>query len=37
MAFALHYRQASQHEDALVTLAQRMTQTWQQMALQKAK
>ncbi|XPE61923.1 trehalose-phosphatase [Shigella flexneri] len=26
MAFALHYRQAPQHEDALMTLAQRITQ-----------
>lgn len=37
MAFALHYRQASQHEDALVTLAQRITQIWPQMALQQGK
>lgn len=28
MAFALHYRQAPQHEDALMTLAQRITQIW---------
>ncbi|MGU0015821.1 trehalose-phosphatase [Escherichia coli] len=26
LAFALHYRQAPQHEDALMTLAQRITQ-----------
>lgn len=32
MAFALHYRQAPQHEDALMTLAQRITQIWPQMA-----
>lgn len=35
MAFALHYRQAPQHEDALMTLAQRITQIWPQMALQQ--
>ena len=28
MAFALHYRRAPQHEDALMTLAQRITQIW---------
>lgn len=37
MAFALHYRQAPQHEDALMTLAQRITQIWPQMALQQGK
>lgn len=37
MAFALHYRQAPQHEDALLTLAQRITQIWPQMALQQGK
>lgn len=35
MAFALHYRQAPQHEDALMTLAQRITQILPQMALQQ--
>ncbi len=35
--FALHYRQAPQHEDALMTLAQRITQIWPQMALQQGK
>ena len=37
MAFALHYRQAPQYEDALMTLAQRITQIWPQMALQQGK
>lgn len=37
MAFALHYRQAPQHEALLFTLAQRITQIWPQMALQQGK
>lgn len=37
MAFALHYRQAPQHEAALLNLAQRITQTWPQLSLQQGK
>ncbi len=34
MAFALHYRQAPEHEAALLALAQHVTQHWPQLALQ---
>lgn len=37
MAFALHYRQAPEHEAALQALALRITQTWPQLALQQGK
>ncbi|HEB1301122.1 TPA: trehalose-phosphatase [Escherichia albertii] len=37
MAFALHYRQVPQYEDALLTLARHITQTWPQMVLQQGK
>ena len=37
MAFALHYRQAPEHEAALVTLAERITRKWPQLALQHGK
>ena len=37
MAFALHYRQAPEHEAALITLAECITHTWPQLALQHGK
>ncbi|VUC78849.1 trehalose phosphatase [Salmonella enterica] len=37
MAFALHYRQAPEHEAALLALAQHVTQHWPQLALQPGK
>ncbi|MBD5754764.1 trehalose-phosphatase, partial [Citrobacter freundii] len=37
MAFALHYRQAPEHEAALITLAERITRRWPQLALQHGK
>jgi trehalose 6-phosphate phosphatase len=37
MAFALHYRQAPQHEAILQALARRITQRWPQLALQQGK
>lgn len=37
MAFALHYRQATQHEAALLALAERITRRWPQLALQPGK
>ncbi|WP_436857793.1 trehalose-phosphatase [Citrobacter tructae] len=37
MAFALHYRQAPEHEAVLQSIAQRITQTWPQLALQQGK
>lgn len=37
MAFALHYRQAPQHEAALLALAERITCRWPQLALQPGK
>ncbi|POT60127.1 trehalose-phosphatase [Citrobacter amalonaticus] len=37
MAFALHYRQAPEHEAALLNLARRIIQTWPQLALQEGK
>lgn len=37
MAFALHYRQAPQHEAALLMLAKRITARWPQLALQPGK
>lgn len=37
MAFALHYRQAPEHEAALQALALRITQIWPQLALQQGK
>lgn len=37
MAFALHYRQAPEHEVALLALAERVVQTWPQLALQPGK
>lgn len=37
MAFALHYRQAPEHEAALQALALRITQTWPQLSLQQGK
>ncbi|WP_410742755.1 trehalose-phosphatase [Citrobacter koseri] len=37
MAFALHYRQAPQHEATLLALAQHITQKWPQLALQPGK
>ncbi|WP_336220891.1 trehalose-phosphatase [Citrobacter amalonaticus] len=37
MAFALHYRQAPEHEQALLTLARRIAQNWPQLALQQGK
>lgn len=37
MAFALHYRQAPEHEAALLALAGRITHSWPQLALQPGK
>ncbi|WP_260864104.1 trehalose-phosphatase [Citrobacter sp. Marseille-Q6884] len=37
MAFALHYRQAPEHEAALLALAEHITRTWPQLALQPGK
>lgn len=37
MAFALHYRQAPQHEDAVFALAQQMVDTFPQLAMQPGK
>lgn len=37
MAFALHYRQAPEHAQALQTLALRIAKTWPQLALQQGK
>ncbi|MGS9235452.1 trehalose-phosphatase, partial [Salmonella enterica subsp. enterica serovar Infantis] len=37
MAFALHYRQAPEHEEALLALAQHVTQHLPQLALQPGK
>lgn len=37
MAFALHYRQAPEHEAALINLAERITHRWPQLALQHGK
>lgn len=37
MAFALHYRQAPQHEDAIVALAERQVRRWPMLALQPGK
>lgn len=37
MAFALHYRQAPEHEAALLALAERITHIWPQLALQPGK
>ncbi len=37
MAFALHYRQAPQHEQAIAELARRMAQRWPELALQPGK
>lgn len=37
MAFALHYRQAPEHEAALITTAERITRRWPQLALQHGK
>ena len=37
MAFALHYRQAPQHESAIAELARRMVERWPVLALQPGK
>ncbi len=37
MNFALHYRQAPEHEAALLALAQHVTRHWPQLALQHSK
>lgn len=37
MAFALHYRQAPQHENAVFTLAKRMVERYPQLAMQPGK
>lgn len=37
MAFALHYRQAPEHEATLQAIASRITQTWPQLAIQQGK
>jgi trehalose 6-phosphate phosphatase len=37
MAFALHYRQAPQHEEAIFALARKMVENWGQLAMQPGK
>ena len=37
MAFALHYRQAPQHQQAIAQLAERMVRRWPELALQPGK
>ncbi|MDU6684772.1 MAG: trehalose-phosphatase [Enterobacteriaceae bacterium] len=37
MAFALHYRQAPEHEEAIFALARKMVENWGQLAMQPGK